>query len=318
MTDNLLLKVGKWSGQPENFLTEAFAHLLRNLLSSEGEIGASLLKYLTNGIVSIHQSGVDKVSVETQVSTPYGCPDILILTPHHRVYVEVKDEAPPGDTQISRYRQDLGRFPPDIQKGVILLTRYTVPPASETEEPDCYRRWHQISEFLEHERPRVSNVVTGYLIDNFLGFLKEKSMAIEAVGYELSAGVHALQNLLTMIGEALASCKIPIYTKITAWLYIGYYVDASRKHYFGVYYAEPTLLTFEGNLDPKGPHYDKLREYLSTLGEVNAGGCWTRQIDLASEEVHFFALGKANQMRCVEEFVRESWKIFQDAGQQFA
>src|SRR6266853_4309033 len=152
MTDNLLLKVGKWSGQPENFLTEAFAHLLRNLLSSESEIGASLLKYLTNGIVSIHQSGVDKVSVETQVSTPYGCPDILILTPHHRVYVEVKDEAPPGDTQISRYRQDLERFPPDIQKGVILLTRYAVAPASETEEPDCYRRWHQISEFLEHER----------------------------------------------------------------------------------------------------------------------------------------------------------------------
>lgn len=143
-------------------------------------------------------------------------------------------------------------------------------------------------------------------------------MAIEAVGYELSEGVHALQNLLTMIGEALAACKIPIYTKITAWLYVGYYVDASRKHFLGIYYAEPTLLTFEWNLDPKGPNYEKLREHLSTLGDVDVGGCWTRKIDLASEEAHFFALGKANQMRCVEKFVGESWKIFQDAEQQFA
>lgn len=318
MLDNLLLKVSKWAGQPENFLTEAFAHLLRNLLSNESEIGASLLKYLTNGIVSINQSGVDKVSVETQVSTPYGCPDILILTPHHRVYVEVKDEAPPGDTQISRYRQDLERFPPDIQKGVILLTRYAVIPASEKEEPDCYVRWHQISEYLEQKQSRVSNAVTGYLIANFLGFLKEKSMAIEAVGYELSDGVRAWQNLLTMLGEALAACKIPIYTKIAAWAYIGYYIDPSRKHFFGVYYDTPTLLTFEGNLDPKGPHYDKLREHLSTLDGEEESGCWTRRIDLASEEVHFFALGKANQMHRVEAFVRESWKMFQDAEQQFA
>jgi hypothetical protein len=317
MIDNLLLRVSKWSGQPENFITEAFAHLLRNLLSDESEIGASLLKYMTNGIVSIHQSDADKVSVETQVRIPYGCPDILILTPQHRVYVEVKDGAPPGDTQISRYRQDLKRFPDDIQTGVILLTRYPVIPTAENEEPDCYIRWYQISEFLEQKRPGVSNAETGYLVDSFLGFLKEKSMAIEAVGYELSAGVHGLQNLLTMIGEALASCKIPIHQRTAAWSYIGYYVDASRKHYFGVYYDTPTWLTFEGNLDPKGPHYDKLREHLSTLDGEEESGQWTRKIDLASEEVHFFALGKANQMRFVEDFVQKSWKMFQDAAHQF-
>lgn len=313
MTDNLLFKVGKWSAQPENFLTEAFAHLLRNLLSNESKIGTSLLAHLTNGIVSVDQGDADKVTVETQVSTPYGCPDMLILTPQHRVYVEVKDEAPPGDTQISRYRQDLERYPSDLQKGVILLTRYAVAPVSEKEKPDCYIRWHQIAEFLEKKRPKVSSVVTGYLLDNFSGFLKEKSMAIEVVGYELSAGVHAFRNLLTMIGEALASCKIPIYTKITAWTYMGYYVDPTRKHFFGLYYEAPTLLTFEGFLDPKGPHYEKLREHLSTSGVVNASGCWTREIDLASEAAHFFALGKANQMRFVEEFVRESWGMFQDA-----
>jgi hypothetical protein len=318
MTDNLLLKVGKWSGQPENFLTEAFAHLLRNLLTNESEIGASLLTYLTNGIVSIHQSGVDNVSVETQVSTPYGCPDILIHTPQHRVYVEVKDEALPSDTQISRYRQDLERFPSDVHKGVILLTRYAVVPTSEKEEPDCYRRWHQIAELLEKKRPGACNVVTVYLMDNFLDFLKEKGMAIEVVGYELFAGVYALQNLLAMIGEALTSCKIPIYTKIAAWAYKGYYIDPSRKHFFGVYYDEPTSLIFEGSLDPKGPNYNKLREYLSTMGIVDVNGRWTRKSELASEAVHFFALGKANQMHCVEEFVRESWNIFKDAEQRLA
>ncbi|MCX7144126.1 MAG: hypothetical protein NT123_24430 [Proteobacteria bacterium] len=318
MTDNLLLKVGKWSGQPENFLTEAFAHLLRNLLSNESEIGTSLLTYLTNGIVTINQSDVDKVSVETQISTPYGCPDILILTPHHRVYVEVKDEAPPGDTQISRYRQDLESRPIDIQNGIILLTRYAVVPSSKKEEPDFYIRWHQISEFLEKRRFKVANAVTRYLIDNFLGFLKEKSMAIEEVGYELPKGVHALQNLLTMIGEALASCKIPIHTKTAAWAYIGYYIDPARKHFFGVYYDDPTKLIFEGHLDPKGPHYEQLRELLSSSGVVRADGYWAPELDLASEKVHFFALGKASQMRSVENFVRESWKMFQDTEQQFA
>ena len=72
MTDNLLVTVEKWAGQPENFLTDAFAHLLRNILANESEIGISLLAYLTNGIVSLDQANADKVSIDTQVVTPNG------------------------------------------------------------------------------------------------------------------------------------------------------------------------------------------------------------------------------------------------------
>jgi hypothetical protein len=142
-------------------------------------------------------------------------------------------------------------------------------------------------------------------------------MAIEAVAYELPAGIHAMQNLMSMIAEALVSCKIAIYQKSPGWDWMGYYLDpkAKLKPFVGIYYDAPTQLTFEGFLDTKADNYEAICNQLAQHGAIRADGCWTRQQDLASEEVHFFALGKVSQMRCIEVFILEAWRIFRETNQ---
>ena len=35
---------------------------------------------------------------------------------------------------------------------------------------------------------------------------------------------------------------------------------------------------------------------------------WNNKLDLESEEVHFFAREKANQLLCIENFIRENYQ----------
>jgi hypothetical protein len=46
---NLLVRLHKWAIQKENFLTEAFAHLLVHLLEREPDVAAKIICEITGG-----------------------------------------------------------------------------------------------------------------------------------------------------------------------------------------------------------------------------------------------------------------------------
>jgi hypothetical protein len=88
-----------------------------------------------------------------------------------------------------------------------------------------------------------------------------------------------------------------------AW-HNGFYLSINTTKYFlGVYYLKPQVLVFEA--------YKVAKDAAKTagFGRIVAGSKdfqWNNELDLESEDVHFFALSSENQQKSVEEFVAKS------------
>src|SRR5213082_1993494 len=92
--NNLLLLLHKWARrQDENFLTEAFAHLLQHLLDEEPEAAVGFLESLTGGFLRVKAAEARHVALRTQIILSEGRPDLEIRTIEQLVYVEVKSES---------------------------------------------------------------------------------------------------------------------------------------------------------------------------------------------------------------------------------
>ncbi len=149
--NNLLLRLHKWSWrQDENFLTEAFAHLLQHLLIHEPEAAVRVLKELTNGFPTLEAGEARSVEVRTQVFSAEGTPDLQLRTLNQVALLEVKSESDVNPEQLKRYRELLRRS--GVPSTLILLTRYPVTPADPREHADFNVRWYQVAEWLERER----------------------------------------------------------------------------------------------------------------------------------------------------------------------
>src|ERR1700688_2325476 len=119
-SNNLLLRLHKWAWrQDENFLTEAFAHLLRQLLESEPEAATELLSLLTASFLKVRVEDTRLVEVHTQVVETEGRPDLELRTAKQQVYVEVKVESEPGAGQLLRYRRLLRQS--DAESTLLIL-----------------------------------------------------------------------------------------------------------------------------------------------------------------------------------------------------
>jgi hypothetical protein len=103
MKNNLLTALHRWaSRQDENFITDAFAHLLRHLLADDAAVGRKLLQFLTDEKFSVGSNN-GSIQVKTQVTLAQGRPDIEISSECQLVYVEAKVESGLGDRQLERY-----------------------------------------------------------------------------------------------------------------------------------------------------------------------------------------------------------------------
>ena len=79
--NNLLVRLHKWaSRQDENFLTEAFVHLLQHLPAYEAEAGVRLIGRLTNGVIAESADHAKAIEIRPQVVSGEGTPDISIRT----------------------------------------------------------------------------------------------------------------------------------------------------------------------------------------------------------------------------------------------
>src|SRR5581483_1471506 len=93
------------------------------------------------------------------------------------IYIEAKVESPARREQLRQYRVELenARKKGITQTALVLLTKY----AEDVEGlPDATVRWHHIGEWLsdEHWEQLLQDQVSGYLVTQFLGFLKMRGM----------------------------------------------------------------------------------------------------------------------------------------------
>src|SRR4051812_36406286 len=90
-SNNLLVNLHRYSSrQDENFVTEAFAHLVRHLLENEPDVAVRILARLSGGALSATAESAPAITVTTQVTTAQGRPDIEITAVDTLVYVEAK------------------------------------------------------------------------------------------------------------------------------------------------------------------------------------------------------------------------------------
>jgi hypothetical protein len=91
--------------------------------------------------------------------------------------------------------------------------------------------------------------------------------------------------------------------------YMGVYLN-KRAYWVGVYFDQPELLVFEtGNQAVNKDSAEALGVGTVYEWSSGAGHGWRRELKLESEEVHFFARSKANQMQVLENYLRDCLEL---------
>lgn len=305
--NNLLARLHKWAHrQDENFITEAFAHLLQHLLDEEPEAGVHILEAVTGGFIRLKQEEARSVELRTQIVLSEGRPDLEIRTPKQLVYVEVKAESEVNPEQLRRYRRLLADSGV-LSTALVLLTRYPVILAEGDEQPDTFVRWYHVAEWLEQESNRYRfRPVSSYLVNQFLGFLGARNMVMGQVTYEIFGGVRALRTFTDMLCEAAAACGLQALPSARPD-YMGIKIGANLKkpdYYLGIYFDRPEVLVFQTDyrkVDPEAA----ARLGIEGVAEwpTKQGHYWQRELNLQSEETAFSVRTKARQLQLLEKFL---------------
>lgn len=117
-SNNLLVALSRWvSGQQENFLSDAFVHLLNLLAQQMPEAFAMAIKKITNGAITPTVETAPNFIVASQIFTSEGTPDIEISGPNAYALIEVKDESPVDEKQIERYTRLIEQNDADAKCG---------------------------------------------------------------------------------------------------------------------------------------------------------------------------------------------------------
>jgi hypothetical protein len=303
MTSNLLTSLHRWAWrQDENFITDAFAFLLRRLLTDDEPVGIGLVRYIT-GDRFPDASDATTIRVRTQVTVAQGRPDIEISSSNHLVYIEAKVESGFGELQLERYLAALDARMPPQSTTLVVLSRYPAEIPSTTCDRVIARRWHQVAHRLVEIRDRklIKGDVNNFLVDQLIGFFVARNITMERVGPELVSGVRAFRSLIAMVSEALSARHLTT-ADTFGRKWAGYYFDQKKQEFFlGAYYDRPHVLVFETYKFPVIP------DAAEKLGFGKMGpGRWENELDLNSEEVGFFDSNQQHQFQMVEQFLADS------------
>jgi hypothetical protein len=316
---NLLCDLHKWAAQrqqDENFVTEAFAHLLRYLLSKQNPAGTQLLKLLTGGRMDVPPERLQQVSITTQVSTDDGRPDVAIATSDTLLYVEVKVDwdidAGQLSEQLARYRRSLERESGYQHRYLAVLTRYPLSDSVCPVSADHAVRWFQIARCLETDAAEHlhSDPVGVFLLEQFVSFLASRNIAMRRVGESITDGVIGLRSLLQMVEESLRACDVQL-RRSTDWDNIGFYCTHERrakKFWVGIWLTEPFSLWFQTYdlLVEKG-----LTERLGLGGQVvekwwaRGQYTWEAAFDLSPANTSFFQGSATEQFEQIKAFLED-------------
>jgi hypothetical protein len=299
--NNLLTKLQKWAvHQEENFVTESFVHLLLHVIKYEPAIALKILDKVSGSKLCINSSQIQHVRVRTQPYTQQGRPDIEIRYHDFLLFVEVKINSDFGKNQLNQYKKELSK---SGMASTVLTTITKYPFVSYKnaflKKPNIDIRWHEISDLIYMEK--CTDAVSQYLLDQFVGLLSERGIAMDKVSWELKEGMISFQNLIGLLGESLDSIKIPV-RRVTSLDWWGYYTT-DKKLFFGVYLDNPDIVT----INSEEVKFKKNVNFKINplVGRFN-GDRWQNDLELSSEEIHFFSRSKASQIECLEKFVKES------------
>ena len=304
---NNLFKVlkGSSSRKPENFSSEAFACLLRNYRRDQpGALrevlgvlaGSSFWKGVTSG----------SISIKTQVPTKEGRPDIEIIAPGRRVFVEVKDTSGTHSGQLRGYAKELDRI--EGRKMLVLLSGYHSEPNPVHVERAVRRRWDQVADTLDGilKKGLLRNCVSRFLTKQFGEYLREEGLAMNKVRSNLIPGVRSFVNLLDMIRDAIEKCqKKPRASDQYDW--VGFYIDGGRM-WVGLAYGDPSVIRFETCGLRVHPGKAKLlhKGHIEDDSRARGGSKWVYEVNLERRHGRFFKLSPCGQSRFVLRFLKDS------------
>jgi hypothetical protein len=283
MNQNIFSTLFKYCvGSDENYLTDAFAYVLRLLLHRAPQNGITII----NQLCGLQQANCFEqpttITINTQVTVDEGRPDIEVRDHNILVYVEVKHDAPLSEGQLEYYKSKLIDSPHAFTQ-LVLLTRSRLSAKETTLFHEQYHhiRWYEVHDLLAHAP--ISDNICRFFVDELLQFLKEKNMVMNKVTWEYIRGVPALLDLTNMLEEAVAEVMNSRKMRRTAgWSWRGFYSEDG--FYIGIPYDHPTSITFQNN-GGRNPTYIR---------------------DLELENAHFFSLAQGEQFECIVSFLRQS------------
>jgi len=296
MGENIFSALAKYSSrESENYLTEAFVFLLTHLLERDRRTAVKILDQLCVKDEGFSFDPEQTIIISTQKTTEQGRPDIEILAPNTRIYIEVKDYASLGYRQIERYRKALEACR-EKNKCIVLLTRFAVELEGDP-EPDKHVRWFQVYNWLAEAE--LEGPVSQYLARALMTYMEENQMSIQKVGWEYINGVPALTNLMNMIQVAIESLSLPIHQRTAGWDWKGLYI-LDNEHFCGIYFDRALTLV----LDVTKGKYDSamLAEPRYPIEETQS----SIRFLLDLEATHFFSLNKDEQLELITTFLRAS------------
>jgi hypothetical protein len=175
----------------------------------------------------------------------------------------------------------------------------------EDARPDFEIRWYELADWIEDELTALDNAgeVAGYLGRQFLEFLRTRGMTLTQVGKYMPEGLRALANLMNMLFEAAAACKVSA-KQVANRDFMGVNLD-DTKYVIGIDFSEPEKLWFgtRCRIDPEAAA--KLGGELTKENFIPGRCRWNNKVQLDSEEIHFFSRSKVSQMQWLEEFLQD-------------
>lgn len=301
---DLFSSLFRWAhSQHENFATDAFVFVVNQLLHRAPDVACEFLHWLC-----LDNQGENPFlhclpQLSTQFHADTGIPDIVLRAPNVFILIEVKKDSDLHTGQLNQYHTLLRDDPRRTEqtKRLVLLTVHQAT-FEEHEKPDLHRRWGEVESWWS--RKTITDPVAAFLIHQFCAFLRKQVMALEKVEWPLVDGARSLLHLMNMLNvvlDAAVKTTITKYTPSRTWYAPGFYVD-EKNYWVGVNLERPEFMQFEfSSAQP-----DKERFLAETDGRL-IDGKYAFRLDLASEQVHFFACSKETQYTLLKDFVLDSY-----------
>lgn len=335
--------------QQENFTTEAFVHVLRELMQREPEAAVRFLDWLTQSKIFSTRDGTLPLKVRSQAYTEeHGIPDIRIEAEDLDVIIEVKLGGHLTYEQAEAYARLLDARGAEQTALVALLGG---PPISDLPEGTVVRTWGELGQQLLTETEESAGPVARYLATELAELLNHLSLMPRAVRSPLSEALEAhqawaelgpdrpsvlrdrigsirrldgmehcepLKNLLLQMEHVLQQHPDVHHPRLDsgpmgpeAW--IGFNID-SMQYFFFIGLNEPELLTLDRYLRPVDPA--SFDESLGELVQPNSAGVtgWRGVLDLADPAVGYFGATQAEQVDIIAHFFRENFAYARQLG----
>lgn len=195
----------------ENFVTEAFAWLLRNVTGTTHAVLTQLQKDMPEGAYFDLPGDLDEIEWSTQSQLDTQRPDMLASWPGVALVFEHKVWSGLTDDQIYGYRT---RAEPNFPDSMVRLVAITASRHQYSTAADVCLCWSDIYETLEQCLNKEEDVLNRFHIENFLALLSHEGLqpaapvAHEAIRNYPTAGKLPLQ--LEQAFTPLASRDWPI------------------------------------------------------------------------------------------------------------